>query len=308
MPEETNYGFNIELERLHAEDTDWLFGAASQPCRALIPAEKRLKYLPVGEVQRGTEDFQDCATRSPLNILELKFNYLLGEGLLTKAEIDWLTKKKYLNKGRITFSNRFNAMLSGTTRFGNSLKAPVDSVHRYGLIPEVMLPQSDTMSWNEYHDTTKITTEMTALGKEFLKYFPINYEKVYLADYPDIIKQDEIGVAGYAWPWPNDDGTYPAQPGKPFNHAYAYVLEPAFVIYDNYIDQHDGDFIKKLAPDYILMEYGYRVYIGTRLEELPQPLTSQKMIAYLKLLLSQGKWQMVLDICKALGRAIGMKV
>ncbi len=303
--EPKNYGFDYEREIKDQEETDWMFGAASAPCRALIPMEKRTKYLPDGELQYSAEDFQDCATRGPLNILETKFDYLLGEGLLTETEEDWLTNNGYLHKGRITFSKRFNAMLSGTTRTGNSLKAPVDCIHRYGLIPETMLPQKQGMTWDQYHDTSKITKEMTALGAQFLKYFPINYERVYSDDYADLIQKDEISVAGFAWPTPDAKGIYPKTAGA-FNHCFMYFLVPTFTIFDNYFDDHDGDFIKTLASDYILMEYGYRLYIGTKLEDIPQPLISQKTVAWLKTLLAQGKWQMVLDFCKSLGKAIGL--
>lgn len=303
--EPKNYGFNYDLEIEHQQETDWVFGGASVPCRALIPQPKRSQYLPQGEIQYGAEDFEDCATRGPINILETKFNYLLGEHLLTDAEVKWLLDNKYLKNGKVTFSKRWIAMMSGTTRNGNSLKAPVDAIHRYGLIPEAMLPQTDNMTWAEYNDTTKITGAMTALGLQFLKYFPINYERVFTADFPDIIQNDEIAVAGYAWAFPVD-GIYQAQPGKPFNHCFMYYLLPTYTIFDNYVDSADGDYIKRLAPDYVLMEYGYRVYIGTKIEEIAQPLVSQKMIAYLKQLLAQGKWQMVLDICKSLGRALGI--
>jgi hypothetical protein len=300
------YGFRPDLELFHYEPTDWVFGGASVPCRALIPFGKRTKYLPQGEVQYEADDFEDCATRGPINILETKFNYLLGEHLLTDPEVKWLLDNKYLVNGKVTFSKRWISMMSNTTPTGNSLKAPVDAIHRYGLIPETMLQQMPGMTWTEYNDRTKMTPAMTALGLQFLKYFPINYERVFLADYPSIIENDEIAVAGFAWPNPVN-GIYPRTAGA-FNHCFMYFLQPAYVIFDNYVDTVDGDYIKLLASDYNLMDYGYRVYIGTKLEELVQPLASQKLLAYLKQLLAQGNWQMVLEICKSLGRAIGMKV
>ena len=70
-----NHGFSIELEREHSQAEDWYFGAASSPSLFEIPQNEREDYLPKGEVQKGVEDFMDCASRGPLNILETYFNY-----------------------------------------------------------------------------------------------------------------------------------------------------------------------------------------------------------------------------------------
>jgi len=71
--------FDLERERAEQNGTEFIFGALSEPCLAYIPESERETYLPQGELQKGIEDFMDCATRSPLNILETKFNWLIRE-------------------------------------------------------------------------------------------------------------------------------------------------------------------------------------------------------------------------------------
>lgn len=254
-----NRGLNLELEKAAQDGTEWTFGAFSQPSLATIPIEDRDLYLPRGEIQRGVEDFQDCATRSPHNQLEAQFTYLYQNGLLTKENTLWLEEKGYVTEDMVEFSDRFTAILSGTTRNGNSLKAPLESIRKNGLIPKKVLPKNASFTWAQYHDPSKITAEMKALGKEFAKRFTINYEQVYAVHFTEALKDDLVGVGGYAWPFP-ENGVY-KRVNYPFNHAFVLYNLPAFQAYDNY-EESPGDFTKNLAPDYAFMDYGYRVYIS----------------------------------------------
>jgi hypothetical protein len=251
------YGLNWERELDEQEDTDYRFGGSSPVCIALIPQSEREKYLPVGEVQKGKQDWMDCATRGPINKLEAKFTYLYQSAYLSQAQREFLTQ--YEQDGRITFSDRFIAIKSGTDRNGNSLKAPCDAIHRCGLIPKTMLPADKSMTFDQYHDASKITREMERKGLEFLEHFAITYERVYPEDFPNLIDEDMIVVAGYAWP-KAVNGEYPKTTKSP-NHAFLYFRIPRFTIFDNY-EEGRGDFVKKLASDYDLMSYGYRLSIA----------------------------------------------
>lgn len=281
-PGEKNYGINWAKEIAEQSEEDWEFGADSSLCIGLIPEDEREKYLPVGEVQKGKGDFMDCATRSPINTLETKFNALYQDDHLLPANRKWLQDSGYVEDGRITFSDRFIAILSGTDKQGNSLKAPCHAIHTYGLIPKKMLPANKSMRFEDYHKKSDITEEMKELGQEFLERFPINYERVRDVDFDVVIGEDMIGVAGYAWPKPKANGEYP-QTGKSPNHAFLYFAD-RYTIFDNYIDKHDGDFIKKLARNYSLVGYGYRVFISA--ENLPNDKSS--IIDELKRLLRIG--------------------
>lgn len=256
-------GFNPELEKKHTDGTEHVFGAASKPCIALIPEEARDIYLPIGEVQAGKQDTADCATRWIVNVLEAKLTYLYATGKMTPENAAWLKENGYIVDDKIVLSDAFNAILSGTTRVGNSLKAPLDSINNHGFIPKKMLPLEPWMMWDEYMNIGRITQEMRDLGEEFLRRFPINYEKVYSWQFDEVLKTDFIGVALNAWPVPID-GVYPRNDGE-FNHAVAMFKHPYANIFDNYIDSVDGDYVKQLAPDYRYWEYGYRVFVSAEL-------------------------------------------
>ena len=255
-----NYGLDIEKEKQAQSEQDWVFGATGLSCIAEnIPEDQRGAYLPVGEVQRGKEDMFDCASRGALNVLEAKFNWLFKNQKLTFEDDHWLRATGYLNDG-IEFSDAFIAILSGTTRQGNSMRAPLDTIRKNGLIPKRMLPLESWMTWEDYHNSKRITSEMKDLGLEFLKRFSINYEKVYEEDFKNLIKKDFLNVAGFAWPDPVN-GEYPRIERDP-NHVFVAYKSPLYFIFDNYLDPIDGDFTKKLASNYDFMGYGYRILIN----------------------------------------------
>lgn len=255
-----NYGLNLQLEREHSSPEDWTFGAFSTPCIATIPENDRVKYLPVGEVQRGAEDMMDCATRGPINVLETKFNFLYQNDKITPENRAWLEKNGYVQDGKVLFSDAYIAILSGTTREGNSLKAPLQAIENNGLVPKSLLPLTSSMTFEEYHNPQRITSVLLYMGQEFKKRFPINYEKVYEVHYNELYEGDMLVEAGYAWPQPVN-GEYPRVEYDP-NHVWMGICRPLHTIFDNYIDTVDGDFIKKLAPDYDMLDYGYRLFIS----------------------------------------------
>lgn len=281
-----NYGLDLERERREQSEKDWVFGASSQACLAEIPIEERFLCMPAGEVQRTTRgDMSDCASRAPVNLLEAKFNWMLQKGIITVENRLWLIDNGYLTENGIEFSDAFVAILSNTTPAGNSLKAPCemirskkDATEPQGLIPKVMLPLEPWMSFDDYHHKARITPKMVALGKEFARRFTINYERVYREDFPTLLETDMIDGAGYAWPFPDDSGVY-RRTGRTFNHAWLFVTygEQLYRIFDNYIDTHDDDFVKTLAADYDILEYGYRVFVSDQLteEETPEPDTKK---------------------------------
>lgn len=253
-----NYGLDLEREIKEHSSDDWILGGThSQPCIAEIPEDERVKYLPTGELQFGKEDFMDCATRAPLNILETKFNYLINNQLLSHDNHEWLLLNGYIKNNQVTFSDRFVAINSNTTRNGNSLKAPLEAIRKQGLIPKNMLPADSSMTWDDYHNEAAITVDMIRLGYEFTKRFTINYEKIFEPTFSTYAHM--IDGAGYAWPTPKD-GVYPRIENTP-NHAFM-IVRPQYTVFDNYIDSVDGDYIKQLAKDYDFLEYGYRVYIS----------------------------------------------
>lgn len=255
-----NYGLDLAKEKADQSAEDWVFGSSSPTClTAGMISTERPKYLPAGEIQKGKEDTMDCASRAPVNILETKFNYLFLTDRISPENKQWLIDNGYFSDYGITFSDAFVAINSGTTRNGNSLKAPCDAIYNFGMVPKDRLPLLKTMTWDEYHDPARVTPELKALGLEFKKRFTINYERVLEKDFAWLLTEDLLDVGGYAWPRPKN-GIYPRSENQP-NHAFIVVHEPLYVIFDNYLDSVDGDYIKRLASDYDLMDYGYRVII-----------------------------------------------
>ena len=261
-------GLNLELELAQQDERDWIFGGFSQPGLFNVPSGRRKPHLPQGELQFGVDDYMDCASRAPLNILETQFSYAYQHRDLSDDNRKWLKENGYVvttsSYGlgeRILFSDRFIAILSDTTRQGNSFKAPLEAIRKHGLIPKRLLPTDPADTFEEHHDEEEITDAMLDLGEEFATRFTINYDRVQAVHFAEALKDDMLIVSGYAWPVPVN-GIYPRSPLPP-NHAFILYL-PQFYAFDNYIDRVDGDFTKRLAKDFSFFEYGYRVYVSAQ--------------------------------------------
>lgn len=283
-----NTGLRLDLEKEHQNpDTDWIYGAVSVPCIAQISPGERENCLPIGEIQNKGEEKYDCATRSPLNIYEAKFTWLYWHSMLPENR-RWLEQNGYVVDNRVTFSDAFIAILSDTAKNkGNSLIKPIDTIHVCGLIPKKMLPQTDTFA--SYYDPNRITNDMLALGKEFKSRFPLNYERVYEPDFGKVLESDFISTAGYAWTVPVND-EYPNPGDMTPNHAFAAFNLPKYLIFDNYLDT-DNDFIKKLAPDYNLVDFGYRCYVSAETSEKDRGI----QLSVLDRLMQYGLWSFFKD-------------
>jgi hypothetical protein len=49
---------------------------------------------------------------------------------------------------------------------------------------------------------------------------------------------------------------------NPPNHVWMNWNLPKYTAFDNYIDQVDGDYIKRLSTDFNFFDYGYRIIIS----------------------------------------------
>jgi len=260
-----NYGLNIEKELAEESKEDYVFGSVTGVVSegiGGIPVQHRQRLLPKGEVQVGAEDNQSCASNAPDNMFEAEFNWLFEQRLITYDNLTWLIDNGYHTKERgFEFSDAYVAINSGTTRRGNSLKAPLHAVHKKGLIPKHLMPLGKNMTFAEFHDLKRITPEIEVLGLEFAERFPITYEKVYQKNFVEVLKKHMLVVAGHAWERPVNG--YYLRTNKAFNHAFVIFIA-SFLAFDSYIDSVDGDFIKDLANDYKFFKHGYRVIINQR--------------------------------------------
>ena len=279
MNEETkNYGLDLEREEQDRTDEDWIFGAKPliglsdkvaglvivlfawpQPKDGVYPRvtnkfnhvvcffnRKWKQYFSKGEVQKAAEDFMDCVSRGHNEEIEKQLNYLLQNDLLSHENTQWLKNNGYtVEGGKVELSDRFPAILSNTTRNGNSVKAPIEAIRKFGCIPKSMLPKKAWFMWNDYHKKSDIILEMYDLGLEFKKRILINYEIVYDKDF----------------------------------HKFSGDIK--YEIRDSYIDPADGDFEKRLAPNYKLMSYGYRIIIN-EIPQKPEPQEEEEIMEFYK--------------------------
>lgn len=253
--------FSEAKERAAQDGSEWLFGSQSPSSLYEIPLAERENYLPMGEVQRGSEDFSDCASRGPVNFLEAEFTYAYKNGLMKPESKRWLKANGYVQNGKVDFSDRWVAIGSNTTRQGNSLKAPLSAIHTFGLIPKPMLPAEKWMSFDDYHNPASITQQMRDLGTEFSRRFQINYEQVSDDSFATALEKSCLDVAVYAWPFP-ENGEY-KRDDRPFNHVVLLFALPAYFAFDSYVEVgKPGDFIKKLSSDYAFFDWGYRIYVS----------------------------------------------
>jgi hypothetical protein len=254
--EHKNYGFintfDEAKERAAVDGTEYPLGSVAVDL-ALIPKELRLRYAPDGVLQyNNIFDTNGCASRAPLNVLEAKLNYFYENGMHPNIKA-WFDAKGYRVDGRFVLCDAFIEILSGTTPTGNSLKAPMDTIYRYGVIPARYLPLKDGMTWDGYMNPSRITEEMRQLGRDFLKRIGLNYEQVPATSFLEELKKDYLDAAGHGWPEPVN-GIYPRS-DAPIQHAFA-LAEDAIDALDNYMP-----FTKRLAKDFKFFDWGYSLSI-----------------------------------------------
>lgn len=257
-----NKGLNLQKEQEEIRGDEWRFGANSKPSLFAIGISARENYLPIGELQNIGSEKYDCVTRAYINKLEAEFTYAYQNNKLTLDNKKWLEDNGYVQDGKVVFSDAFIGILSGTTRAGNSLKAPAHAIHKHGLIPKNILPQLE--DFDIHYDIKRITQSMYKLGQDFIKRFPIYYEQVDAVNMEKALEMDMTAIAIFAYGG-FLNGEY-LRAENPFNHCVLAYKLPRTYVYDNYTDINDGDFIKKLSNDYAIYPYGYRVYIEEQSE------------------------------------------
>ena len=251
---EENY-FDEERERAEQDGTEYQFSGGAPECAAMIPMGERIQYLPRGESQNIGEEKSTCASRGPDEDLEAKMNFLYQNDLLPFVHRAFFAGNSFIVDGKIEISDAYIGILSGTTRTGNSLKAPLQAIHDFGIVPKKLLPQLS--GFDENLNPARITDEIKAIGKKSLELFDFNYDQMVAKDFSETMEKYMIVVAGHAWPLPID-GVYPRTERR-INHVFLGV-KPEYLIRDSYKDV-GGTYLKQLAPDFKFFDWGYRIYI-----------------------------------------------
>lgn len=253
--------FDPKRELAEQDGTELQVGAITTDL-ALIPLHERMLWLPTGVLQHNSRmDTSGCSSRTPVAVLKAKFTYFYHHGMLPELK-EWLNKNGYVKDGKVIFDETYIEILSGTTPTGNSMKAPLEAIRQYGLIPE-LLPLEDWMTWEQYMDRKRVTQSMFNLGKEFFRRFTIQYEQVPAYKFQELRKVDWLVNAAYGWPVPVN-GVYPKSEGS-YNHAFA-TINPEIDALDSYPEYNpqtgmlEGtDFTKRLAKDYAFFDWGYTI-------------------------------------------------
>lgn len=237
-----NYGL-IEDNR-HIKD--WMMGGSS-PVEFSFLTDDWTPYLPEKEYQYnpGKFDTMACVSFSALNVLETLFNYYLQKHKVPLEDYEWLRDKGYMKNGKINFSDRYIAKLSGTTKRGNTYRNVADAIRKYGLIPEDMWTMHSSYHWSDYY--TDVPQHLIDIGSEFKERFGVFYEFVMFYDVVEAMTTSPIQTGVYAWTAKNKFGIY-TQRSKTTNHA-VMRFKKSTLGYPTIFDHYDN-IVKKFVANY----------------------------------------------------------
>jgi len=278
--------------------TDWKAGAETGILDTPInPSGDWRTDLPTDETQlmkatngQSYGDTECCTNFSSTNVCEIYLNYLISQNKVPQAALDFLKNNGYYDSnGKINFSDRFDAYVSGTTTAsGNSLPAVWQAKRTYGLAPESAWPmptaQFDALVakggftapqdfWNIYF--TKPPQTAYDIAQEFLNFFEPQYEWIAYtgAAATSSALQNALTVGPLQIATAVCNGWNTANPiqacGAGTAHATTLLnVEPAtaYDIYDHY-----SPFQKRFAIDYT---------ISWAMRGILVPLTTPTVITY----------------------------
>lgn len=255
--------------------TDWRSGGESGAVKKVLEASADYStYLPDEEAQAKWDaagslllDTSACVTFSGINDIETLITRMRSNGLMPAAHEAFLQAAGYVDKstGKVNFSDRFTAKMSGTTKAGNSLEYVGDSMRKDGLLPErdwAWPDMSDIPGHEKYDERfyryyAEIPQELKDKAAEFAKRFRITYEWVLLgtadnAKLYDALRYGPVQVAAAVCsPWSSNDGMPPI-PGCGCSTQHATLIygrrdDGAWRDFDHY-----KGFRKLLAGDYCI--------------------------------------------------------
>lgn len=281
------FGQNTGVRLDPLSPMDWIQGAESGATRTvLIPNGQYDAVLPDDETQAiYALDVLGCVTFSGLNNIETIFTYKLANNLFSQRQKDFLTNEEYIDPatGKVNFSDRFTAKMSGTNMQGNSLEAVSDSMRKlHGLVPQKDWPTPPEMGvetdplkkWDIYYAT--VPDSVKEKGLRFLEVFLIDREWVVIfgltkdpiAAVKTALQYGPLQIAAAVCsPWGSNEGLAPIQGcGCTTQHAttiYGYQDLEYFKDFDHY-----KSYRKKLAWNYCL-PYVMQFHVSEKLPPAP---------------------------------------
>lgn len=192
---------------IEKRETDFIAGVSPISYEVVNPSGFWKKSLPSEECQKVTNgDSAACVTFSATNHLETTLDYFRDNYFIPSEYMSELSEYIDAN-GKWNFSDRFTAVMSGTTPKGNSQQRVWDSIRKDGLLPEKDLPNIN-LSLSQYYDTP-IPQYLKDKAKRILNYLNFGYEWVSfnkLANVKDIefhLKQCPLQIATPVCNWHN---------------------------------------------------------------------------------------------------------
>ncbi len=213
------------------------------------------RYRPTREKQIGVYfDTMSCVTFAAMNKVEEQVTFLIETGILSGAPLNVLQDMGFFDEnGKFNCSDRFIAILSGTTKFGNYLNAVWEAIRTYGLLPEKDLPGNldsrTPWTFDDWLNPAVITEEMKAKAKKVKDILQFAYEWI-PSDRDSLkyhLKQAPVQIAApVCSPWNTTDIIKACSAGA--GHS---------TVIDGYVDNaelkcldHYNPFDKRLAWNY----------------------------------------------------------
>ncbi len=160
---------------------DYIAGADSTEVADRMLDSNWSKYKSRGEKQHAINwefDSMSCVSFGANREIEPQLNYFLEGNRMPAEAKQFLYDHGYIVDGKVNLSDKFLAIKSKTTKYGNKWTVVADALKKCGAIPESMLPFGNAKTWEEYHNPAQITKEMEELGKQFALHFSIVYSWV----------------------------------------------------------------------------------------------------------------------------------
>jgi len=156
--------------------TDFITGASPLEWKEIVSSGDWTAWKPSDEKQASIFfDTMSCTTFSRLNTIETWINYFIANSMLSADQLKQLNDLGFIENGKFNASDRFTAIMSGTTPQGNYFQNVCDSVRTHGLLPEKDLPFGGS-NWAEYHNKNVITQAMKDKALKILDIFEFPYE------------------------------------------------------------------------------------------------------------------------------------
>lgn len=250
-----NLGVIIEDPRLE----DYRFGGITGILeKVVLPSADWSESLPVGERQGGVYmDSMACVSFSAANVIKSQMNYFIANNLVPDRVLNELKDLGFIDEnGKFDCSERWIAIVSGTTKEGNSGSRVWEAIREFGLLPQKDLDypvdqRDPVFDWDDFY--SRPSQSLYEKARKTSKYgdlLDIRYEwlsvnkQVTLEKAKEWLKMTPFQVfTPVCAPW--DGSIIPACSRKIAHATMIYKADAVFCDFDTY-----NPFKKRLASDY----------------------------------------------------------